>query len=468
MKPTSVLGGSAFSFSVTFAVWVAFAVFCKVDVAWAQSVCSCPAGTVNLGNGHCDTISCPAHHHLSGGECWPDREDHHNEDHNNDGHNNDESHYDWSRWSDWYHHRPHPLSPIHTLSNGSCTSAVPSVGQIVAGQQQQSFFAVSGVLQGRRDALQGGVTPPRPSAAMGYAPADLDGSPGLLGYAPDKQKNPLSDVPAPPAPAFGPTWATWVEGMGNWEKRNALNQFDVGRTQDTYSTHAGVDATWANPFLTGDYLVTGLVTNYSSAQVDLVNGAKLHLEGPGGGLYGMYINGGFSADVVGKIDYLTLKEDLSALGLSDGSIGITAAGAAGNVQYKYKFAWGFIEPTMGFAFTRVMFGDDRVAMGLQDGSTLRLQAGARFGGAFQINGVSIEPTIALLAYSNVIADSTSLATVDVPVPVTPTDKGLVRGEVDPELNFNFDNGYSAYIRGSFYAGTELIGGAAKIGLRKEF
>jgi hypothetical protein len=57
----------------------------------------------------------------------------------------------------------------------------------------------------------------------------------------------------------------------------------------------------------------------------------------------------------------------------------------------------------------------------------------------------------------VIADGTTVATVQVPVPVTPTDQGLLRGEVDPELNVDFNNGYSAYVRGSVRFGSELVG-----------
>ncbi len=313
---------------------------------------------------------------------------------------------------------------------------------------------------------------------MGFAPPELDPTSGVLGYAaPAGSKNPLYDVPgASSSPAYGaapgfssgPTWATWVEGMGDWEKRNALNAFDVGRTQSTYSTHAGIDGTWTHPFLPSDYVVAGLVTNYSSIHADLANGARLDLEGPGLGFYAMYLNGGFSADLVGKGDFLALKEDFAALGLPDGAIRVTAAGLAGNVQYKQKFGWGFIEPTMGFAFSRAMFGDNAAAMGLKDGSTLRLQAGIRFGSAFEVNRVSIEPTLGVLAYSNVVADGTSLATVGVPVPEPPTDKGLLRAEIDPELNFTFDNGYSTYIRGSVRAGSDMVGGAAKVGIRKEF
>ena len=311
---------------------------------------------------------------------------------------------------------------------------------------------------------------------MGYSTFNLDESFRLLGYAPGADRNPIYGADknplykAPPAPpmAAGPTWATWVEGVGDWEKRSALNANDIGRTQDTYGVHAGLDGTWKNAWLPGDYVVAGLVTNWTSSRISLSGSpATLRLEGPGVGLYSMYINGPWSADLVGKLDFLTLKEDFAGLA-PNGSIGVTNAGISGNVQYKNKFGASFLEPTMGFSFTRTMFGDNAALMSLQDGSTLRLQAGARFGTAFTANGISFEPTLALLAYSNVIADGTSVATVPVAVPVTPTDQGLVRGEVDPELNLDFNNGYTAYVRGSVRFGSELVGGSAKVGLRKQF
>jgi Autotransporter beta-domain len=367
---------------------------------------------------------------------------------------------------------------IATNSNAICRSATPNIGQIAASQQQLSFSAVQGVLRTRRDQLQGSLgSQPGAGAPLAYSASNVDESFRLLGYAPDGEKNPVYGADrgpiykAPPAPAMaaGPAWAAWVEGLGDWEKRNPLNANDVGRTQDTYGVHAGVDATWQNVWLSGDFVVTGLVTNWTSSRINLTGSpASLRLEGPGVGLYSMYVNGRFSADLVGKFDFLNLDEDLAGLGLANGSIGVTNAGVSGNIQYKNQFGASFVEPTAGFSFTRTMFGDNAALMGLQDGSTVRLQAGARFGTAFNANGVSFEPTLALLAYSNVIADGTTVATVAVPVPVTPTDQGLVRGEVDPELNVDFNNGYSAYVRGSFRFGTELVGGFAKVGVRKQF
>ena len=441
MKLTRVLGGSVFAFLL------GYAIFGSVDFAQAQSICSCPAGSTNLGGGRCQTISCPRGDTLtSDGRCD-----------NGDG-------FD---------------PPIVAISNATCRAGTPQIGQIAASQQQLSFSTVAGVLRTRRDQLQGplGSQPSPPSPLMGYSTFNLDDSFAALGYASRADRNPVYGAdknplykgpPAAPAVAAGPTWATWVEGVGDWEKRSALNANDIGRTQATYGVHAGLDATWKNTLLPGDFIVAGLVTNWTSSRISLTDtSTTLRLEGPGVGLYSMYINGGFSADLVGKLDFLTLKEDFAGLA-PNGSIGVTNAGVSGNVQYKNKFGASFLEPTVGFSFTRTMFGDNAALMGLQDGSTLRLQAGARFGTAFNVNGISFEPTLALLAYSNVIADGTSVATVPVAVPVTPTDQGLVRGEVDPELNLDFNNGYTAYVRGSVRFGSELVGGSAKVGLRKQF
>jgi hypothetical protein len=449
--------------SGVFSLWAGFAVLDQADVAQAQSACICPAGTKTLGNSQCQskTLTCPRHmgDTLVGQQCQTTGNIFDNDD-------------------------LYPPTSVTEVFVATCKAVTPQIGGIVAMQQQSSFNTIAGVLRARRDALDGGrIVPVAPTAASvppsvsarGYAPSELDGIPGLMSYAPN---SPIYAVPVAPAPviASGPTWATWVEGLGDWEKRNPLNSLDVGRTQNTYSTHAGVDATWANPLVGGDYFVAGLVTNYTSTHVDLTGlPASLRLEGPGVGFYSMYLNGGFSADTAVKVDFVNLREDFAGL-VAEGftltttgnSIDITNAGVAGNLQYKNKYSWGFIEPTMGFAFTHTMFGNNAAAMGLQDASTLKLQAGARFGGTFLVNGMSIEPNLGLLAYSNVIADGTTLAVLGTQTPDPPTDKGLVRAEVNPEVNFGFDNGYSAYIRGSVRAGSELVGGSVKAGMRKEF
>src|SRR5229473_911715 len=421
MKLTRVLGRSVFAFLF------GYAIFGSVEVVQAQAICGCDSNHFSIGRGLC----CPKGTSPDGNTCFGDESS-------------------------------TPATPE------VCRAATPQIGQIAASQQQLSFSTVAGVLRTRRDQLQGPLgSQSNSTSPLAYSTFNLDESYHLLGYAPGEKK-PLRKAPPAPAVAAGPSWATWVEGVGDWEKRKALDANDIGRTQDTYGVHAGLDGTWKNAWLPGDYVVAGLVTNWTSTRISLTGSpATLRLEGPGVGLYSMYINGPFSADLVGKFDFLSLKEDFAGFA-PNASIGVTNAGLSGNVQYKNKFGASFLEPTMGFSFTRTMFGDNAALMGLQDGSTLRLQAGARFGTAFDVNGISFEPTLALLAYSNVIADGTSVATVPVAAPVTPTDQGLVRGEVDPELNLDFNNGYTAYVRGSVRFGSELVGGSAKVGLRKQF
>src|SRR5215469_10497439 len=219
MKVTTPFSSSAF------ALLFGYAIFGSVGVAQAQSICSCPAGATNLGGGHCQALTCPAGFTLQDGLCTAPGHD--------------------------------PVQPTVSTFNAACHSATPNIGQIAASQQQLSFSTVAGVLRTRRDQLQGplGSQSSPPSPLMGYSAFNLDDSYRLLGYASDKNaaygadRNALYKAPAAPAVAAGPTWAAWVEGLGDWEKRRPLNANDIGRTQSTYGVHAGLDATWKSVLL---------------------------------------------------------------------------------------------------------------------------------------------------------------------------------------------------------------------------
>jgi len=353
------------------------------------------------------------------------------------------------------------------------SSSFNVVGQVAASLQQNSFSTVAGVLRTARDRLQGnGPTGSTTSGISGYSPVDFDESFGLLSYGSiASAKNPLAVFKAPPAaaPAPGPTWAVWSEAFGDWERRSPLNADDIGRTQTSEGAHAGFDATWQNTLTAGDFVVGGVVGSWMRAKVNLsALPGGFTLEGPGVGVYSMYVLGPFSADLTGKVDFLSLAEDFGSL-VPNASTDVTNAGLSGNIQYKSKLGpHGYIEPTMGFSMTRTMFGDNAAAIGLTDATTVRLQAGARFGSTFEVNGVVIEPVLGLLLYENVVAEGTTLPTTAFAIPIAPTDRGLVRGEVDPELNLDFGNGYSAYARGIVRFGSEMFGGGGKLGLRKQF
>jgi hypothetical protein len=236
----------------------------------------------------------------------------------------------------------------------------------------------------------------------------------------------------------------------------------------TYAGQGGVDATWQNLTPAGDALVVGLVGGWTRSHV-AYNGTPTttNLQGPGAGIYTTYVNGGFSIDLTGKFDFLQLDQDLAGLAPNN-SVNLTNGGASGNIQYKNQFSGGgFFEPTGGVSYTRTMFGSGGAALGLADSSTVRLQAGARLGTTWTINDISVEPSLKALAYDNVIAEGSSAASASV-VGVVPTDQGKVRGQVEPDVNWDFGNGTSLTLSGLVRFGDGMLGGSANVNLRRQW
>jgi hypothetical protein len=159
------------------------------------------------------------------------------------------------------------------------------------------------------------------------------------------------------------------------------------------------------------------------------------------------------------------------------SIGLVNEGLSGNLQYKFTGLLGsdsnFIEPTVGFTLSHISFADAG-ANNLQDAYTVRLQAGVRIGTTWDLGqGVSVDANLKALAYGDAVAQGTSIAGATDPptqfnTPLSPTDTGLVRGELDPELCFNLPNGYSASVSGQVRYGQAVVGGSVGVNLRKQW
>ena len=364
-----------------------------------------------------------------------------------------------------------------------CTPAAPvtpaainqSIGHIAASQQQQSFWGVQMMLQQRRDQLQGTLGSHGTSSSIsGYASSDFDTDTdtesNALGYASQSQKtNPLVYKAAPPPAPANPAWAVWAQGLGSWEHDDALSATDIGHFNSTYAAQGGLDGTWRGLVSSDDALVLGIVSSWTASHVSYDNSpTTMQLWGPGVGAYGMYVKGGFSADVTPKFDFLQMNQDFAG-SAPNTSIGITNAGVSGNVQYKVTWAGNnFVEPTAGFSFTRTMFGSGAAALDLEDSSTLRLQAGARLGTTWQVNGISIDASLKALVYDDVVAQGTSITTGAFSEAIAPTDQGLVRGELDPQLCFNLADGYSVTLSGNLRFGEALLAGSAALSLRKQW
>jgi outer membrane autotransporter protein len=372
---------------------------------------------------------------------------------------------------------PGTFSLSSTLT-GTGFAASPVLNLASAQASQLMISGIEAQLQARRDEIQrlqcqnrpGEECTPQAGRPLAYA------GDGIFSYKNEATKgNPATDALAmvtkarPAAGDLGPRPAFWAQAFDDWATFHEFGSgLNFGRTINTYGLQMGFDETWRNLVSSADALVLGIVGSYSQVNMkfDATNDNNMpNLNGPGIGLYGMYINGGFSVDTIVKGDWFNLSEfnqfDVPT------SINLQNFNAAGNVQYKFWLPVkdSFIEPTAGIVYTRSQYGSGASALGLEDGYVLRLQSGARFGTAWDWNNIHFEPTFLALIYSDVTVTGTALQNIDI---AAPTDEGLVRGEIDLDLHADFGHGISAYTRGEVRFGEGLLGGGIKVGARKQW
>ena len=369
---------------------------------------------------------------------------------------------------------PGTYSLSTTLS--STGIAAPTISRTATQTSQITISGIETHLQGWRDDIQrhsGSVT--QTGRPLGYAD---DNS---LSYQNNStQQNAATNAlamavkaprAAPTVENLGPKPALWIQAFDTWDQRTGSSGgYDFGNKTNTYGFQLGFDETWRNLFSSTDALVVGIVGGTSQARVTYsATDMRVLLNGPGIGLYGAYINGGFSTDAVVKGDWFNMSEDDQAMGISN-SVKLQTLSVAENVQYKFNVAKdSFIEPTAGYAYTNTQYGSGAEALGLENGYSVRLQAGARFGTAWNWNNIHLAPTLTVLAYDTVLLTGTALQNAALTGgPTAPTDLGLVRGEVDAEISADFGNGLSGLLRGEVRFGEDLIGEAIKVGLRKQW
>ncbi len=346
-------------------------------------------------------------------------------------------------------------------SNGVLAgSAVQTVAAIVhvsiGGIQQQLFDA-------RDEIRRTGSTSSTP--AIGFA-EETD----ALSYNKSSDKsNPLAM--AVKAPAAPPEWAIkpglWTQFFGNWDTRSGstggagFNQFT-----NTYGWQSGLDGLVRNVFRSGDALLAGVVASWTDSLVTFDSFlTRARVYGPGVGLYGTYLSGGFSTDMTVKGDFFDLNETDTSVGLAD-RVGLSNLTVSQNVQYKWDLQHNsFVEPTAGYTYNRVSFGGDAAVLGLTSGDVVRLQGGARVGTTFDWLGVQFEPYVLGLVYDNVVETGTPLSTLGV---TGLTDEGLLRGQFDVDLDMDFGHGWTSFVRGEVSFGEYLLAGSFFAGARKQW
>jgi hypothetical protein len=321
----------------------------------------------------------------------------------------------------------------------------------------------------------------------------------------------------------GVRFATWTRAFGDFEKRTGGGSTTINCCQalggggipntlalsstsrnTTWGVLGGADLTFRGIGSANDGLIAGLLVGYVSSDVQLTttstsgtpanvgNGAatlNAHLRGPTVGGYLTYFNGGFSADLTFKVDFLTTDVDFTdtlayTLNVGGGGPIITPATSfsgsgstslnnyttVGNVNYRFPLSGAvWMEPTAGFQYTASVYNSGAAALGLADGEVWRLQGGSRFGIDFYSGTTRITPVLTALAYDDVsVTGGFVSGSVFTNVPVALSDQGKLRGEGILTLNVDNGRGFSAFIEGEVRGGQDLIGYGGKGGIRYQW
>ena len=318
-----------------------------------------------------------------------------------------------------------------------------------ASASEVSMNAIQSALKDIRDRIQRKASLGSGEAAQGLGARSVQQNDGsMMGLT----RTPES-LPSP--------FAVWVQGYADREWRDSNFGFIDGRTTTTYGAIGGVDYTSYRVFSQNDAFVFGILTGITELRTDSIVGAKTKIDGPSVGLYGVYVNGGFSVDFNSKVDFLALDQSAALSALSSN---LTSYATAGNLNYKFDVGGGWIEPTVGAIYTLTRWDS---AMSALDGHTVRLQGGLRLGQSFTFAGVVIEPTVAAMLYSDVVIEGGNVTTVGL---ATPNDEGKLFELGSLKFNFDFGKGLSTSLEaevrhGSLGHGAEVVGAAGRVGLR---
>jgi Autotransporter beta-domain len=400
--------------------------------------------------------------------------------------------------------------------SGNCTNATGTEGSLgvpaLAAQSlsetsqsitQQSNGATVDALRKRRaqEAEPSGAS----SGAMMFAPQSLS-----------YQANPLVAAPTSGSsfkaePLYADTGvhpAVWTYGFGGFERRTADFQtafqavgmpvepegVSVVSKTEIWGVVSGADLTFPNMVPGGGTLIAGVLTGYTTSDVDVSaistsptpsnpgtssSVTHIRLSGPSAGAYATVFEGPVSADLTFKADFLDINDNFFlALGccsppsLNSGTVSahVDNLSAIGNLNYRFPLSFNtWVEPTAGFNYTYSLYDDAAQAMGLANGYVLRLQDGARLGWDFLWHDVHITPTITGLLYDDVtVTGGPILNAAFVGGQLLPSDEGKLRGEGVLAVNFEFSHGFSSFVSAAIYGGEDLIGGGGAAGVRYQW
>jgi hypothetical protein len=349
----------------------------------------------------------------------------------------------------------------------SSAAAIATLGQSAQNVSQIGIGAVHSMITGVRDSLQRGKNTSPVALRYSWDGGDEE----AMNYSSSKgmSKSPVFKAMPKQQPQMlrTVTYGIWGQGFGDVEWRSGtFAGADIGRTTTTAGGIGGADVIVTNVFSATDAVVFGALGGFTSARVKNADGSTAIVEGPGVGAYAIYVNGGFSTDATFKVDFFELNR--STGGLPDLNLGLTNFTTAYNLNYKFDLKPWWWEPTVGFSYSNLVWDNASKALGFENGHTIRVQGGIRTGTSFDWNGVTVEPTLTAMAYSDVEISGGTIAVAAGTPALAPTDEGKVFGQGIAKVNFIWNKNFSSYLEGEVRGRDSVLGAAGRLGLRYAF
>ena len=218
---------------------------------------------------------------------------------------------------------------------------------------------------------------------------------------------------------------------------------------------------------------------------------KETIDGPFVGTYMAYVKDQWTFDVAFKADFFDLTQSSTLrqrcdddVGTQNGSASVNNYMIAANAAHRYVIGddnkWW--EPMVGLRYTITDFGNDPSnsvfrdggvqptgRLGLEDGSALRLQVGARFGDQVELDGgYFLTTTVGAFLYSDVAISGFQSVSGQTGEAVGPVDEGKIRVLGQLETRLSMGNGMSYMMQAEIRGGGDVIGAAGQIGMRYEW
>ena len=355
---------------------------------------------------------------------------------------------------------------------------------------------------------------PRPKAAPRPASAATPAAPQVASAQPAPSYSPSPSTGysggsikdggyAAPMPGTIRVSGAWVEGYYDHEKHTNLNPSggvsnNPTRLTTSGGTIAGVDVSqystgaelrgWQLGFISGynstrskfSDTLSNKTQNNGTVQPTLTTEQRQEVDGAFAGIYGAFVQGGFSVDGAFKVDFFNMDarsiDTPVGCGVVVGNFASTAMTnytVASNANYRMPMsANSYIEPTVGVRYTVTDFGGKATAVGVRDGEAFRVQGGVRLGTRFvTADGWIWHTSLAGLLYSDVSINGYTLVTSfpgASPLVSAKIDEGKLRGMGILETRVDVGYGYTLYNDLEVRGGQDLLGFGARVGIRKQW